>query len=80
MIKDFLKLVNNKGENNDNSSPQLTHLQNSLLMNIVDTPEKYLSNVDRKSDMRKVRKSSGKSSSTSFSSSINAIHNKFNRA
>ena len=31
----------NKGENNENSSAQLYHLPNSLLMSIVDTTEKY---------------------------------------
>ena len=35
-------------------------------MGIVDTPEKYLSNDDRKYDMRKVCKSSVKSSSPLF--------------
>ena len=33
---------NKKGENNNNSFPQLTRPQNSLLMSIVDTPEKGL--------------------------------------
>ena len=44
--------------NNNNSSPKLTCLHNSLLIIIVDTPENNLSNVDRKSDIRKIRTSS----------------------
>ena len=43
-------------------------------MSIVDTPEKDLSNVDRKYDMRKVRTSSVNSSSTFFST-IRAMYN-----
>ena len=53
-------------------------LQNSLLMSIVDTPEKYLSKVDRKADMKKVRTSSVKSSSTLSSCSIRAMYNRVN--
>ena len=45
-------------------------------MSIVDIPEKDLSNVDRKSDTRKVRTSSVKSSSTLFSCSIHAMYNR----
>ena len=48
-------------------------------MSIFDTPEKYLSNVDRKSDMRKVRTSSVNSSSTLFPFSIRAMYNIVNR-
>ena len=44
-------------------------------MSIVDTPEKHLSNVDSKLDMRKVRTSSIKSSSTLFSCSIRTMYN-----
>ena len=55
-----------KGKNNNNPSPQLTCLQNSLLMSTVNTPEKYLSNVEGKCDMRKVRTSLVKSLSTLF--------------
>ena len=47
-------------------------------MSIFDTPEKYLSNVDRKSGMVKVRIPSGKSSSVLFSCSIFAMYNKVN--
>ena len=49
-------------------------------MSIIDTPEKYLSNVDRKSDLREVRTSSVKSSSTSFSGSIREMYNRVNLA
>ena len=47
--------------------PNLTHLHNSLLMSIFETPEKDLSNVNGKYDMRKVRESTVKPSSTLFS-------------
>ena len=49
-------------------------------MSIVYTPEKYLSNVDQKSDVIKVCESSVKSSSTLFSCSIHAIYGRGNRA
>ena len=58
MIKMIVNLGSKKVEDNNKSSPQLTHINYSLLMNIFDTLEKYLSYVDRISDMRKVRKSS----------------------
>ena len=41
MIKMIANLGITKGENNDNSSPQLINIYNSLLMSIVDTPKKY---------------------------------------
>ena len=66
----IFNLGSKKCENNDTSIPQLTHLLNSLLISTVDTPEKYLSNFDRKSDMRKVRTSSVNLSSTMFYFSI----------
>ena len=78
MRKMIVNLGSNKVENKNNSSPQLTHPQNSLIMSIVDTPEKYLSNVEGKSDMRKVRTSSVKSSSTLFSCSVRAMYNRVN--
>ena len=49
-------------------------------MSIVDTPKNYLSNVDHKSDMRKVCISSVNSSSALFSCSICAIYNSGNPA
>ena len=53
MSKLIVNLVSKKCENNNNSTCQLNHLHNSLLMSIVDTPEKDISNVDRKLDKRK---------------------------
>ena len=55
MRKMVVNLGSKKGKNNYNSSPKLTCLQNSLLMSIVDTPEKDLSNFEGKYYMRKVR-------------------------
>ena len=49
-------------------------------MSIVDTLEKDLSNVDRKSDIRKVHTSSVKSSSTLSSCSIRVIYNIVSRS
>ena len=51
-----------------------------LLIGIVETPEKGVSNVDRKLDKRKLRTSLIKSSSTLFSCSISALYNIFHRA
>ena len=70
MRKNIINLGSKKFEENNNSTFQLNHLQNSLLMSIVDTPEKDVSKVDRKLDKRKIRTSSIKSSSTLFSCSI----------
>ena len=61
MSKIVVNLVSKKCENNNNSTCQINRLQNFLLMSIVDTPERDLSNVDSKSDMIKVRTSSVKS-------------------
>ena len=74
----IFNLGSKKGENNSNSTCQLRRLHNLLLMSIVDTPENYLPNVDHKSDMRKVRTSSIKSSSTLFYSSISSMYNRVN--
>ena len=49
-------------------------------MNIFDTLEKYLSSVDRKYDVIKIRTSSVKSSSTLFSCLIRGMYNVVNRA
>ena len=46
IIKMIVNLGNNKCENNNNSTFQLSSLQNSSFMSIVDTPEQDLSNVD----------------------------------
>ena len=60
--KIIVNLGINKGEKNDNYSFQLTRIQNSLLISIVDSPENYLFNADDKYDMRKVLTSSVNSS------------------
>ena len=71
MVKMIVNLVSKKIEKN--STCQLIHLKNLLLMSIVDTSEKYLPNVDRKSDMRKLRTSSVNLSSILFSCSTFSI-------
>ena len=58
----IFNLGSNKVDNKDNSSRQIYCLQNSLLMSIVDTPKKGLSNVEDKYDTRKVHTSSLKPS------------------
>ena len=80
MSKMIVNLGIKKVKNNDNSSFQLTHLQNALLVSIYDSLEEYLSNVDGKSDMRKLRTSLVKSSSALFSCSKRAMYNRVNRA
>ena len=45
MGRTVVNLVGKKCENINNSTYQLSRLHNSLIMNIVDTPEKDLSNV-----------------------------------
>ena len=54
----IVNLGSKKSKNYNTSIFQLTRLYNFSLMSIVDTPEKDLSNVDQKSDMRKVCTSS----------------------
>ena len=46
---------------------------------MVDTPEKYVSNVNRKVDKRKTRTSLIKPSSTLFSCSIRTMYNRVHR-
>ena len=46
MRKIIVNLGSKKSENNNNYTSKLTHPQNSLLMNIFDTPEKDLPNFD----------------------------------
>ena len=74
-----VNLGSNKCENNKNSSPQVTHIHNSLLIIIFDDTENYLSNIDERYDMRKVCTSSVNSSSKFFSFSICAMYNGVNR-
>ena len=38
----IVDLGHNKGNKNDNSSPELTNMKNYLLLRIFDTPEKYV--------------------------------------
>ena len=72
----IVNLGRNKGDKNDNSSPQIYRLHNSLLISIVGNPEKYLSNVVGKADTSKVRTSSVKSYSTLFSWSACEMYNR----
>ena len=53
MIKIIVNLGSKAVENYDSCSPQLTHIQNALLMSIVDNHKK----IEGKSDMSKVRTS-----------------------
>ena len=69
----IVNLASMNRKNNDSSSCKLTHLQNSLLMIIVNTSEKDLFNVDWKYELRKVRASSVKSLSTLLFCSIREI-------
>ena len=48
-------------------------------MRIIDTPEKYLSNIDLKSETKNVRRDSVKVSSTRLSDLIHEIYNRVNR-
>ena len=70
-------LRSEKCDNNDNSFPQLSHPQHSLLMIIFDTPETDLYNVVDKSDKRKVGTPLVKSFSTCSSCSVRAMYNIF---
>ena len=74
----IVNLGRKKGKNSNQSSPQLTRLKHSSLMSIIKTPEKYLSNVECKSDRWKARTSSVNLSSTLFSFSIRAMYNRLN--
>ena len=80
MRKMIVNLGIKKGKKNYKFSCQLTRLHNSLLMSIFGTPEKFLSGVNGKYDMRKVRTSSVNSSSTLFSCSIRIMYNRVNCA
>ena len=75
MIKIIVKLGSNKVENYDSCPPQLSHIQNALLMSIVDNHK----NFEGKYDRSKVRTSSVNSSSTIFSWSIHAMYDRLNR-
>ena len=68
-----------KGKKTGTNSCKLTHLQNLLLMIIVNTYKQDLSNFDWKYELRKVRASSVKSSSTLLFCSICEMSNRINR-
>ena len=74
--KTIFNLGSQKCEKNNNSTYQLNHIHNLLLTSIIATPEKDVSNFDRKLDKRKVSTSSINSSSTLFSCSIRAMYNR----
>ena len=76
----IFNLGDKKCENNNNSTGHINHFQKLLLKSIVNTPKKYVSNFDKKLDMRKVLTSSINSSSTLFSCSICAMYNIVHRA
>ena len=80
MINIIVSWGSKKGGGNDNSSTQQACPKNSILISIVDIPEKYLSNVKGKYNMRKVCVSSVKSSSKLFLCSIREMHNRVNHA
>ena len=42
MIKMIVNLGSKKDDKTDDSSPKLTYIHNSLLMSIVENPEKYV--------------------------------------
>ena len=75
MGKRIVNLSNNKYKNNNNSTCHINHIQKSLLMSTVDTPEKDASNFDRKLDKIKMRASLINSSSSLFSCSIHVVYN-----
>ena len=74
--KMIVNLSNKKFKNNNKSTGHLNQIQISLWTSIVDTPEKDVSNVDRKADKRKIRTLLIQSSSTLFSCLICAMYNK----
>ena len=75
MIKMIVNLISKKHDDNDNSYPQIFCLQHSLLMRIVHTHEKDLSNAEGEVVTRKVRISLVKSCSTLFSCSVREMYN-----
>ena len=79
MSKMIVNLGIKKCKNNNNSTCQLNHLQNYLLSIIIDTPEKDVSNIDRKLDKRKVRTSPIKSPSKLVFCSIREFYNRVHR-
>ena len=76
----IVNLSNKKCKNNNKSTGNLSHIHKSFLIIMVETPEKGVSNFDRKGDKRKIRTSLINSSSTLFSCSIREIYNIFHLA
>ena len=70
MRKMIVNLVSKKGDNNDNSYPQLSRLHNSLLMIIVEYNEIDLSHGEWTTDTMKLHTYYVKLSSILFSCSI----------
>ena len=74
------KIIVNLGkkiwENSKNSKCHINNIHKSLLISIVDTPEKNVSNIDRGLEKRKVRTSSINSSLLLFSCSISEMYNR----
>ena len=63
-------------KNSNKYTGHINNIQKVLLISIVDTPEKDVSNVDGKLDNIKIRTSLIKSSSTLISCSIRAMYNR----
>ena len=75
MCKMIVNLSNKKCKNNNKSTGNLNHIHKSFFVIIVETPEKDVSNIDRKLDKRKIRTLLIKSSLTLFSCAIRAMYN-----
>ena len=57
-MREFIvNLGSNKGNNNDDSSPQLSRINNSLIIIVFDINERYFSNSEGKYGTREVRTS-----------------------
>ena len=63
----IVNLNNNKCKNNNKSTGHINHIQKLVLLSIVDSPEKDVSNVYSKVEKRKMFTSLIKSPSTIFS-------------
>ena len=76
MSKMIANFINNKWGENNKTTDRINQIQISLLMSILDTPEKTVSNIDWEADKRKICTSLIKSSSKIFSCLIRAIYNR----
>ena len=72
--KNDFNLGSKKCKNNNNSTCQINHIQFFLLISIVDTLEKDVSNIDRKLYKKQMYTSSINSSSTLFYCSIRVMY------